>query len=86
MSYLVGTFPARFELRLLSSFRLRFFVEEYPVSKVDPSYSELAVVIELGLPLVVLCSELCNKSLFFKVFEVSSVVLLVLCRIVGSYS
>ena len=83
LSYLVGTFPTWFELRLLSSFRLCFLLEEYPVSEVDSSYSEFAVMIELGLPLVVLCPELCNKSFFFQVVEVSSAVLLVLCLIVG---
>ena len=86
LSYLVGTFLAWFELRLLSSFCLCFLVEEYPAPEVDLSYTELAIVIKLGLPLVVLCSELCNKSLFFQVVEVSSEVLLVLCLIVGGYS
>ena len=43
-------------------------------------------MVELGLSLVVLSSELCDKSFFVKVVEVSSAVLLVLFLVVGSYS
>ena len=67
MANFVRTFLARFELGLLGSFSLCFFVEEYPVSEVDLPKSEPTVVVELGLPLVVLGSELCDKSLFFNI-------------------
>ena len=71
---------------MLGSICLCLLVEEYPVSEVDLPYSELAVVVELGFSLVVLSSELYNKSFFVMIVEVSSAVLLVLCLIVGGYS
>ena len=71
---------------MLSSFCLCLFVEEDPISEVDLPCSELAVVVELGLPFVVLCSELRDKSFFFKVVEVSSAIVLVLCLVIGGYS
>ena len=43
-------------------------------------------MVELGLSLVVLSPESCNKSFFVKIVEVSSVVLLVLCLVIGGYS
>ena len=71
---------------MLSSFYLCFLVEEDPVSEVDLPCSEFAVMVELRLPFVVLCSELCDKSLFFKVVEICSAILLVLNLVIGGKS
>ena len=65
---------------------LCFFVEENPVSEVDLSCSEFVVVVEIGLPFIVHCFELHDKSLFFKVVEASSAIVLVLCLVIGGYS
>ena len=56
------------------------------MSEVDLPCSEFAVMVELGIPFIILCSELYDKSLFLKVVEVGSAILLILCLVISGYS